>query len=168
MNNKTPLINHDHYKNTKFPFRTPESPTALFWLTKVWISCTTVQSYCYSVCVHMWAFLLSLVHTLCLAQLYLRRGLWNTNFALISCAVLHLYCYPVSVHLYCILSLLVILMFRLVEYTLCSNLLYDCTVILLSSLCTPVWHFVIVNTCTVVPVRQPCLSRFWPIGAPQI
>ena len=29
------------------------------------------------------------------------------------------------------------------EYTLCLDQLYGCIVILLSSLCTPVWHFVI-------------------------
>ena len=35
-----------------------------------------------------------------------------------------------------------ILMLRLVDHTLCLDQLYSCTVIMLSSLCTPVWHFV--------------------------
>jgi hypothetical protein len=37
------------------------------------------QLYGCAVCVHLKSILLSLVHTLCLAQVYLCRGLWKTT-----------------------------------------------------------------------------------------
>ena len=39
----------------------------------------------------------------------------------------------------------VVLMLRLVDHTLCLDQLYSCTAIMLSSLCTPVRHFVVTS-----------------------
>jgi hypothetical protein len=43
-----------------------------------------------------------------------------------------------------------ILMSRLVDNTLCLDQLYSCTVIMLSSLCTPVRHFVVTSAHTLI------------------
>ena len=43
-----------------------------------------------------------------------------------------------------------ILMFRLLDQTLCLDQLYSCTVIMLSSLCTPVRHFVVTSAHTLL------------------
>ena len=43
-----------------------------------------------------------------------------------------------------------ILMLRLVDQTLCLDQLYSCTVIMLSSLCTPVQHFVVTSAHTLL------------------
>ena len=56
-----------------------------------------------------------------------------------------------------------ILMFRLMEYTLCLDQLYGCSVILLSGLCTPVWHFGTQNgLCkkdTAVKIARRCIKH---------
>jgi hypothetical protein len=61
---------------------------------------------------------------------------------------------------------------RLVEQILGFDQFYSCTVVLLSSLCTPVCHFLNTSAHTllgpVIVLKCTGLSRFWPMGALQI